>query len=84
MFWDYLRDNLEPSILASPDGHRWSTALEALERSESRGGTANHLLMAKTIAVIDQFREHTGFYSSKGCSQASDADDRSNGSHQNT
>lgn len=21
--WDYLRANLEPSILASPDGHRW-------------------------------------------------------------
>ena len=65
MFWDYLRDNLEPSILASPDGHRWSTALEALERCESRGGTANHTLVAKTIAVIDQFREHAGFYSSK-------------------
>lgn len=65
LFWDYLRDNLEPSILASPDGHRWSTALEALERCESRGGTANHSLVAKTIAVIDQFREHAGFYSSK-------------------
>ena len=65
MFWDYLRDNLEPSILASPDGHRWSTSLEALERCESRGGTASHLLVAKTIAVIDQFREHAGFYSSK-------------------
>ena len=64
-FWDYLRDNLEPSILASPDGHRWSTALEALERCESRGGTANHLVVAKTIAVIEQFREHAGFYSSK-------------------
>ena len=64
MFWDYLRDNLEPSILASPDGHRWSTALEALERCGSRGGTANHSVVAKTIAVIDQFREHAGFYSS--------------------
>ena len=64
-FWDYLRGNLEPSILASPDGHRWSTALEALERCESRGGTENHLQVAKTIAVIEQFREHAGFYASK-------------------
>jgi len=28
--WDYLRINLEPSILASPDGHRWALAAEAL------------------------------------------------------
>ena len=27
--WDYLRANLEPSILASPDGHRWALAAEA-------------------------------------------------------
>lgn len=26
--WHYLRANLEPAILASPDGHRWSTALD--------------------------------------------------------
>ncbi len=32
MFWDYLRHNLAPSILASPDGHRWSTAEDAIER----------------------------------------------------
>ena len=65
MLWDYLRDNLEPSILASPDGHRWSTAVEAFERCESRGGTVEHLMIAKTIAVIEQFREHAGFYPSK-------------------
>ena len=28
--WDYLRINLEPSILASPDGHRWALAMDAL------------------------------------------------------
>ena len=36
--WDYLRANLEPSILASPDGHRWALAVEALERCEASGG----------------------------------------------
>jgi hypothetical protein len=37
ILWDYLRQNLEPAILASPDGHRWSIAVEAVERSESFG-----------------------------------------------
>ena len=36
--WDYLRINLEPSILASPDGHRWALAMDALERCEAMGG----------------------------------------------
>ena len=65
MLWDYLHDNFEPSILASPDCHRWSTALEAFERCESRGGRTDHLVIAKTIALIDLFRERTGFYASR-------------------
>lgn len=58
--WDYLRANLEPSILASPDGHRWALAAEALERCESIGGDALHLRLLKTIAVIDLFKERSG------------------------
>ena len=58
--WDYLRANLEPSILASPDGHRWALATEALERCESFGGDALHVRLLKTIAVIDLFKERSG------------------------
>ena len=58
--WDYLRANLEPSILASPDGHRWALAAEALERCESIGGEALHINLLKTIAVIDLFKERSG------------------------
>ena len=58
--WDYLRANLEPSILASPDGHRWALAAEALERCESIGGDALHTKLFKTIAVIDLFKERSG------------------------
>lgn len=58
--WDYLRANLEPSILASPDGHRWALAAEALERCESIGGDALHIQLLKTIAVIDLFKERSG------------------------
>jgi hypothetical protein len=58
--WDYLRANLEPSILASPDGHRWALAAEALERCESIGGEQLHIRLLKTIAVIDLFKERSG------------------------
>src|SRR5699024_2270460 len=58
--WDYLRANLEPSILASPDGHRWALATEALERYESIGGEALHIRLLKIIAVIDLFKERSG------------------------
>ena len=58
--WDYLRANLEHSILASPDGHRWALAAEALERCESTDGQALHISLLKTIAVIDLFKERSG------------------------
>ena len=58
--WDYLRANLEPSILASPDGHRWALAAEALERCEAIGGNELHIGLLKTIAVIDLFKERSG------------------------
>lgn len=57
--WDYMRANLEPSILASPDGHRWALAVEALERCEAIGGDALHIRLLKTIAVIDLFKERS-------------------------
>ena len=60
LLWDYLRANLEPSILASPDGHRWSLAVEAVERCDSRGGDLDHLQLVKTIALIDLFKERSG------------------------
>jgi hypothetical protein len=57
--WDYLRANLEPAILASPDGHRWSTALDAVERCETRGG-GDHLIVLKTLALLDLFKDRSG------------------------
>lgn len=58
--WDYLRANLEPSILASPDGHRWALAAEALERCEALGGDGFLVELLKTIAVVDLFKERSG------------------------
>lgn len=62
--WDYLRTNLEPSILASPDGHRWALAAEALERCEAIGGGALHIKLLKAIGVIDLFKERSGLVAS--------------------
>ena len=57
--WDYLRINLEPAILAPPEGHRWAQGAEAVERCENRGSPL-HIHLAKTIAVIDLFRNGSG------------------------
>lgn len=58
-YWDYLRANLEPAILASPDGHRWAQACEAIERAEAKG-TRQHVALTKTIALIELFRSGSG------------------------
>jgi hypothetical protein len=55
--WAYLRSNLEPAILSSPDSHRWATAAEAVERCEARLGDSLALKVAKTVALIDMFRD---------------------------
>lgn len=59
-YWDYLRSNLEPAILASPDGHRWSQAVEAVDRAEAKTGDPLLVAMIKNIAVIDLFRNGSG------------------------
>ena len=57
--WDYLQANLEPSILASPDGHRWAQASEAIDRTISKGNL-DHVRLTKIIAVIDLFKTGSG------------------------
>ena len=58
--WDYLRVNLEPSILASPDGYRWALAADALRRCEDKGGGALHLRLLKTVALADMLKDRSG------------------------
>lgn len=59
-YWEYLRANLEPAILASPDGHRWAQAVEAVERTEAKTTNSLHVELIKNIAVIDLFRNGSG------------------------
>ena len=58
--WDYLRVNLEPSILVSPVGHRWAMATEAVERCEALGGSELELGLLKTIALVDLVKDRSG------------------------
>ncbi|WP_316162444.1 ATP-binding protein [Bradyrhizobium sp. SZCCHNRI20481] len=57
--WNYLRTNLEPAILASNDSHRWAQAVDAVERCEVRGSDL-HVRLAKSVALIDMFRNGSG------------------------
>lgn len=58
--WDYLQQNLEASILASPDGHKWATAAEAITRAESLGCSRDHIRFLKALALLDLFGERAG------------------------
>lgn len=64
--WDYLRSNLEPSIMASPDGHRWSVAVDALARAEAFGGGEILQKVIKCIAMMDMFQERSGLVPETG------------------
>ena len=63
--WDYLRINLEASILASPDGHRWALAVNALEQCEGRRGEGLHIRLLKVIATLDMFKDRSGLCASR-------------------
>lgn len=62
-FWDYLRVNFEPAILASADGHRWAISSEAIERVEARFQEP-HVSLVKTISLIELFRNGSGLAAS--------------------
>ena len=69
MLWEYLRANLEPAILASPDGHKWAMAIEAIDRCSAIGASDKHTELLKNIALIDSFKERTGLSASKNILQ---------------
>ncbi|OUR79623.1 ATP-binding protein [Alphaproteobacteria bacterium 46_93_T64] len=70
LLWEYLRVNLEPAILASPDGHRWALAADSVERCDAAGATELQLELLKSIAIIDLFRERSGLLASLSLLQA--------------
>ena len=69
--WDYLRANLEPSILASSDGHRWASASEVVERCEANNNSKIDIDVLKTVAIIDLFKEKSGLIANSEILKAS-------------
>ena len=55
--------------MASPDGHRWASAVDALERCQAMGGEERSLRLLKVVALIGMFRERSGLTASKGLLQ---------------
>ena len=66
LVWDYLRVNLEPSIIASPDGHRWAMAVDGLERCHAAGSDDLQVRLLKVIGLVDLFKERSGLVASLG------------------
>jgi hypothetical protein len=58
--WDYLQINLEPAILASPDGHRWSLAVDAVTRTAGYTDDETLVNIVKCIGLLDMFSERSG------------------------
>ncbi|MBF4339149.1 hypothetical protein, partial [Vibrio anguillarum] len=63
MYWGYLKENLEPSIISSIDSQRWILANTSVERATQKGKDL-HVSLAKSIAVIDLFKSGTGLCAS--------------------
>ncbi len=58
--YDYIRFNLEPSIMTSADASRWAMGLESLNRCEKQGGDIYHVQVLKTIILLDMFMGQSG------------------------
>ena len=59
MLWDYLKHNLEPTIMVSPDGHKWAEASESIKRVEDKNEDT-HVKILKVISIIDLFGKPYG------------------------
>ena len=51
--------------MASPDGHRWAMAVDALERCQAMGGEDRHVRLLKAIGLVGMFRERSGLAASE-------------------
>ncbi len=59
MLWDYLAANFGMALAGGSDGSRFSLAYEAIERAGAKG-TALHVAITKSAAVIEFFRNGSG------------------------
>lgn len=63
--FDYIKTNLESSIVTSSDSKIWHIAMDAIQKIAARNFTEQHLEVFKTIAMIDIFSGSSGLVASK-------------------
>ena len=73
--WEYLRANLEQSIMASPDGHRWTLAVGCMERCRDKGGDDPHIRLLQSLTLLDMFENRSGVAASEHALRLSLSDD---------
>lgn len=61
-YWEYIRANFDAAIQSSSDGHRWSQAVEAVERTEARvqKNVDLRVSLIKSISIINLFKNGSG------------------------
>lgn len=66
MLYDYMRFNLEPSIMTSADASKWSMALEAINTcDQKKESSPEHIKILKTIVLLDMFMVQSGIVADK-------------------
>lgn len=68
--FDYIKLNLESSILSSSDSKIWNIAMDVLARCQAKGASIAHINVLKTIALIDMFNGTSGLVSNEELLQA--------------
>ena len=58
ILWDYLQQNLEPAIMLSSDGHKWSEASISINRIKD--DLIEHKKILKSISIISLFGKKYG------------------------
>lgn len=62
--WDYLEQNLEHHIVSTNDGHAWTVASAAIERTSHYGSELQQQVI-KTIAMLNLFGRKMGMYANE-------------------
>ncbi len=68
--FEYMKLNLESSILSSSDSKIWNIATDVLARCQAKGASQEHINVLKTIALIDIFNGASGLIANEELLQA--------------
>ena len=70
LLWDYLKTNLESSIVFSSDTKVWATAADVIAKCEASEDKINHASLLKAIATISIFKGRSGLEATEALLQS--------------